>query len=46
MYCPLLPSADVFEFCTQNSTEGENEKLKTFDICTVKVMVPPDSVLE
>ena len=43
----VLPSADdVFEFCTQNSTKDENEKLKTCDSCTVNVMLPPDSLLE
>ena len=46
-FISTLPSADdVFEFCTRNSTEDENEKLKTCDSCTVKVMLPPDSVLE
>ena len=41
----VLPSADNgFEFCTQNSTE--NEKLKACDACMVKVMLPPDSLLE
>ena len=43
----VLPSADNgFEFCTQNSTEDENGKLKACDACMVKVIWPPDSVLE
>ena len=45
MYCLLLPSADTgLEFCTQNSTE--NEKSEASNACTVKVMTPPDSMLE
>lgn len=44
-YIISLPIADTgFEFCVRNSTE--NASLKACDDRIVKVMLPPDSLLE